>query len=89
MHCVSALPDRRFVIMYFIFLKVRTAQLKLMQLYLQTSDYMEHQHRFHELNECLRRIQTEEEDTGDDKHIVDFILTQIPAFILPSDDDGE
>lgn len=58
----------------------RSFHLKLMQLYLQHSDYVEHKHRYAELSECLHRIHTEEEDTGDDKHIVTYIFTQLNLF---------
>lgn len=51
-----------------------------MQLYLQNADYVEHKHRYAELSECLHRIQVEEEYTGDDKHIVTYIFTQLDMF---------
>ncbi|XP_053399452.1 LOW QUALITY PROTEIN: NCK-interacting protein with SH3 domain-like [Mercenaria mercenaria] len=60
--------------------KLRSEHLKLMQLYLQNADYVEHKHRYAELSECLHRIHTEEEDTGDDKHIVTYIFTQLNLF---------
>ncbi|XP_060558045.1 NCK-interacting protein with SH3 domain-like [Ruditapes philippinarum] len=59
---------------------LRSAHLKLMQLYLQNADYVEHKHRYAELSECLHRIHTEEEDTGDDKHLVAYIFTQLNLF---------
>ncbi|KAL4230198.1 hypothetical protein ACF0H5_010583 [Mactra antiquata] len=60
--------------------KDRSSHLKLMQLYLQHADYLEHKHRYAELKECLQRIQTEEENTGDDKDICSFIFTQLKIF---------
>lgn len=51
-----------------------------MQLYLENADYTEHKHRYEELNTCLQRILTEEEDSGDDKHIVKYIFTQLQVF---------
>ncbi|XP_052797020.1 NCK-interacting protein with SH3 domain-like isoform X2 [Mya arenaria] len=60
--------------------KLRSSHLKLMQLYLEHADYKEHRHRSTELRECLQRIQAEEEDTGDDKHIVQYIFTNLTLF---------
>lgn len=61
--------------------KLRSAHLKLLQLYFQTSDYVEHRHRYTELKECLRRIEREEEQTGDDKHIVKHIFSELNIFM--------
>lgn len=60
--------------------QLRTSHLKLMQLYLENADYKEHRHRAEELQTCLHRIQQEEEESGDDKHIAKYILTQLGVF---------
>ena len=61
-------------------LQQRTAHLRLMQMYLENADYAEHQHRAEELKTCLERMADEEEETGDDKHIAKYIITQLKVF---------